>query len=464
MNLPAATVVSNPSRRSMIGVFYRMYYVAAGITYFFTRRIRPSGIGLGLVMLLALCLMGQRGRATYQLFSLTLGMCLISFLWILSRRALLRATRDLPRYATVGDKLRYAVTIYDAGGRKISRAWLTESSPDPRPGFQEFTLLKEPGEEERNAFDRKFAYYRWQWLVTVNRRFVGGFSDEDIDLRPNANQRITMEITPLRRGLIQLNDLRVLLPDPFGLFQRCRKIEAPTATLTVLPQRFRLPAIELPGGAAYQVAGEANTNSIGTSGEFVGLRDYRPGDPLRQIHWRSWARTGRPIVKELEDTFYPRYGLVVDTLSTEQTDVQFEEIVSVAASFASSIDTNESLLDLLFIDTQAHIVTAGRGIERVEKVMEILATVTPQCEENFTTLAQLILRHRDELTSCLVILNGWDTLRADFLKSLTRRGLQCVPIIVGKGQAPADSPGYWLESGKIARDLLRLPVQLAVTI
>ena len=82
----------------------------------------------------------------------------------------------------------------------------------------------------------------------------------------------------------------------------------------VLPRRYPLPPIELPGGAAFKITGETNTNAIGNSGEFVGLRDYRPGDPLRQIHWKSWARTGRPIVKELEDTFYPRYGLVLDTL------------------------------------------------------------------------------------------------------------------------------------------------------
>jgi uncharacterized protein (DUF58 family) len=447
-------------RRGLVGALYRVYFLASGMGHFLTRRVRPSGLGLGLVMLLALCLMGQRGRATYQLFSLTVGMGLISLPWAFTRRAALTAKRELPRYATAGEKFRYSVSVTHLRPRKLQRAWLAESPTDPRPSFQDFTHLREPGEEERNAFDRSFAYYRWQWLMTGNRRFIGGSTPEDLNLGPREMKRLTLEITPLRRGLIHLDDLRVLLPDPFGLFQRCRKIKAPAATVTVLPLRYRLPAIEMPGAASYQVAGEANTNSIGNSGEFVGLRDYRPGDPLRQIHWRSWARTGRPIVKELEDTFYPRYGLVVDTLSIDQTDAQFEEVVSVAASFASSIDTNESLLDLLFIDTQAHLVTAGRGVERVEKLLEILATVAPQREENYTELAQLILRHRDDLTSCLVILNGWDPVRADFLKSLTRRGLQCVPIIIGKGPAPTNAPGHWLESGHIARDLLRLPAQL----
>ena len=298
-----------------------------------------------------------------------------------------------------------------------SRAWLTESPPDPRPSLEEFTTLREPGEEERNGFDRALRLFPLAVAAAAETACSPVDSrHDDLDLKPGQQARIFIELTPLRRGVIRLDDLRVLLPDPFGLFQRCRKVKAPPATLTVLPRRYPLPPIELPGGAAFKISGEANTNSIGNSGEFVGLRDYRPGDPLRQIHWKSWARTGRPIVKELEDTFYPRYGLIVDTLSCDRTDHQFEEAISVAASFAASIDTSESLLDLMFIKNEAHIVTAGRGVERAEKLLEVLAGVIPGADRRIhQALAQLVLRHRDDLTSCLVILNGWDESRAEFL-------------------------------------------------
>lgn len=450
-----------PSRRRLDKWLYHVYYHGSGIYYFLLRRCRPAGITLLIVLILATCLgIGQQLTSTFQLFSLSLGMALIGMPWAMSRRARVEAKREMPRFATAGEPLRYTVRVWHHGQRRLSRAWLADTPPDPRPSLADFIVLREPGEEERNLFDRSLPYFRWQWLYLGNRLFTGGFSKDDIDIKRGQQTRITMELTPLRRGVIRFDDLRVLLPDPFGLFQRCRKVKAATATLTVLPRRFPLPPIELPGGAAFKISGEANTNTIGTSGEFVGLRDYRPGDPLRQIHWKSWARTGRPIVKELEDTFYPRYGLIVDTFSADRTDHQFEEVISVAASFAAAIDTNESLLDLMFIKNEAHIVTAGRGVERAEKLLEVLAGVSPERTENYEDLAKLVMRHRDDLTSCLVIFNGWDDSRAEFLGRLAKNGIVCAPIIIGKGGNTGGAPGHWLESGQISRDLKRLPIRL----
>ena len=462
-NPPTPAAIGEPLPREKFDRWlHRTYFRTAGVHHFVSRRLRPAGIALGLILVLATCLgIGHERTSIYQLFSLSLAMLLIAMPWAMSRRAALEARRELPRYATAGQPLRYEVRVRSTGRRNVSRAWLTESLPDPRPDITEFTKLREPGEEERNRFDRKFAYFRWQWLLLRNRLFSNGSSQEEIRLKSGCETRVFIELTPLRRGVIRLHDLRVLLPDPFGFFQKCIKVKAPPATLLVLPKRYPLPPIELPGGAAFKITGETNTNTIGNSGEFVGLRDYRPGDPLRQIHWKSWARTGRPIVKELEDTHYPRYGLIVDTLSIDRTDDTFEEAVAVAASFASSIDTSESLLDLMFIRNEAHIVTAGRGLERAEKLLEVLAGVTPERSGDFKPLARLVLRHRDDLTSCLVIFNGWDETRAGFLRTLTEGGIVCAPLIIGMGPNPGNVPGHWLDARHIGRDLGRLPRRLA---
>ena len=450
-----------PHSAAFLRLLHFSYFHSSSVGHFCMRRVCPAGLGLAAVLLLGGILgLGQPRESVYELFSLAFGMGMLGLPLVLLRRAALSARREIPRHATVGEPIRYTLHLKNGARRRLRRAWLVETAPDSRPGLTEFSLQREPGEEERNRFDRTFAYYRWQWLLTRGRGFTGGTSLDELRLAAGGHGQLTLELTPQRRGVIRLTDLRVLLPDALGLFQRCRKVSAPAATLTVLPRRYPLPPIELPGSARFQIGGEMTGNAIGNSGEFVGLRDYRAGDPLRQIHWKSWARTGRPIVKELEDTFYPRYGLVLDTFPNDGAGAVFEDAVAVAASFAATIDTRESLLDLMFIKDTAHVVTAGRGLARAEKLLEVLAAVEPEVRPGFDVLARLVLRHRDELTSCLVIFAGWDTTRAEFLRNLTRGGITCASIIVGTGAAPAALPGHWVQSGHLARDLRRLPNRL----
>jgi uncharacterized protein (DUF58 family) len=440
-------------------LLYRSYYRSAGLNFFIVRRLRPAGIAIVLVLILSSVLgVGHHRRdPVFQIFSLCMGMTLIALPWAFFRRASLEAVREIPRYATVGEAMRYTLRVRNVGRRRVRGIAVSETPPDPRPQLAEFLHAREPGEHERNWFDRQLAYFRWRWLLSKRRLFDGGSSINLIDLESGASGQLQLELTPVRRGVIRLDDLRVLLPDPFGLFQRARKVSAQAATLTVLPLRYRLPPFDLPGRARFQIGGESVSNSTGNAGEFVGLRDYRPGDSLRQIHWKSWARTGRPIVKELEDIHYPRYGLVLDTFAAAGASELFEEAVSVAASFAATIDTRESLLDLMFIKDEAHVVTAGRGIARAEKLLEVLAAVEPEPQPDLETLARLVLRHREELTSCLVILIGWDEQRAEFFGKLRGGGIVCAPIIIGIGPPPTGISGHWLESGHIARDLCRLP-------
>lgn len=404
---------------------------------------------------------GQPKDPIFQIFCFSLGLVALSLTWTLFRRAKLSAALGLPRHATAGESLRYAVRLENVGKHKLSGLRLTQTPPDPRPSFEEFAGTPEPGEEERNVFDRTMVFYRWQWLTARKGGFTARESRETFSLAPGESRRVSMELTPSRRGVIPMGDVRALLPDPLGFFQKCSRTKSTPTRLVVLPKRHRLPPLTMPGSAAFRIGGEETSNAIGSAGEFVGLREYRPGDPLRQIHWKSWAHTGRPMVKELEDTFYPRYALVLDTFPGSPDSAVFEDMISVAASFIVGLDRNESLLDLMFIAGEAHTVTAGRGMERMEKLLEVLAGVELEHGSRLDLLAQSVIRHREKMTSCLLVLNGWDDTREEFVKSLLKAAIPCVPLVVGNGAAPPGLIGHWLECGEIARDLLRLPTRLS---
>src|SRR5262249_29300784 len=129
-------------------------------------------------------------------------------------------------------------------------------------------------------------------------------------LAPGAMAEAEASMVPLRRGPLRFNGVTVARRDPLGLVRSFVRLPLPQ-TVLVLPKRYRVPAAVLPGTRNYQPGGVALASSIGESEEFLSLRDYRPGDPFRRIHWRSWARTGRPIVKEYQDEFFVRHALVL---------------------------------------------------------------------------------------------------------------------------------------------------------
>ncbi|WP_052573399.1 DUF58 domain-containing protein [Haloferula sp. BvORR071] len=454
----------NQTESGWLGDYFRghqywFYSKGTALNHLLRRRIRPAGMGLMLVMIVAAGTAGGNpDPAVFRAFALTVSLLLVAVVFLPFRRAKVEATRDLPAHATAGLLFTYHITLRNQRRRALDRFELIELGPDPRPSADLFIGSREPGEHLRNVYDRWLAYYRWSWLCEMRILFEGGQSQPVARLKGGASMKIAVAMTPKRRGLIRLNDLRIALPDPLGLFQRCRKIPAPAASLAVLPQRYPLPRFELPGSARFQPGSEATARHAGATGEFTGLRDYQPGDPLRLIHWKTWARTGKPVVKELEDTFFPRHGLILDTFPAVGDEALFEDAVSVAASFVVAVDARESLIDLMFIAGHERVITAGQGVARSETLLEVLAGVESSPREDFDSLAKLVRRHADDLAGCLCVFSGWSPARAQLLTTLTRAGIEASAMVICREKPATAVPRcHFLRSGELAKDLLKLP-------
>ena len=184
------------------------------------------------------------------------------------------------------------------------------------------------------------------------------------------------------------------------------KLPGPHSVL-ILPKRHAMPAFELPGTMKYQPGGVSLASSVGESEEFLALREYRPGDPLRRMHWKSFAKLGKPIVKEYQDEFFVRHALILDTFGGRATGRFFEEAVSVAASLAYTIRNQDSLLDLMFVGPQAYCFTSGRGVGHIEQILEILASVQVCREKTFESLEHLVLAHARGLSGCVCVFLAW---------------------------------------------------------
>lgn len=433
------------------------------------RRVRSFGWGLALFSTVAAVLgTNVEESAIYMIFCFAICALTTGLLWVFCRHTRVSARRTLPEFGSVGQELNYTVEVQNKHHRTLSAMTFEEWPPDPTPDFETFANTPEPGEEKRNLVDRTMLYYRWTWLQERERGFdLLEATQSPRRLAPKETGRVTFRLTPQHRGLLKLGEMRVLLPDPFGLFQRCRPVEVPPDHIIVLPKRYPLENFSLAGQAHLHLGGEAASNSIGQTGDFLHLRDYQSGDAMRSVDWKSWARTGAPVVREYEDNFFPHYGIVLDTSGSPGQ--QFEEAVSVASSFVASMDTSECLLDLMFIGEKSYRITAGQGVARRSKLLEILATVQARASLNFENLRSLVSRESEHLTGILLIFPNWSPARKTFFTQLQSQGLEPTAFVIVDEETEKEfrehpvSHIHLLRIGSIERDLSRAANQLQMS-
>lgn len=401
-------------------------------------RLSPGGwLVAGAAGAAAVAGLDTNQTVTYRAFAFLAVLLALSFGASLLRRPRFSARRALPRYATAGETCVYRVEIVNGGSRPLRDAELRERFRDPRPGYEEWRRTPEPGEARRNWWDRKTGYFRWRWLI--ERRMPAEVRTADLGwLAPGDRRELELSFRPRRRGRLEFAGMTLGQPDPLGLVKGLGRIPL-EARLVALPRRYRLPALPMPGRRKYQPGGVSLTAASGDTEEFLALRDYRPGDPLHRLHWKSFARTGKPVTKEFQDEFFERHALVLDTGGTQGEDEAFEDAVAIAASFVHTLDSQECLLDLMFVGGELHTYTAGRGQMRPEHLLEVLAGVGPSPLEAFSGLAQAVLARRAGLSSVILVLVAWDDERRRLLAALRAAGAEVRALLVcGPADRPAD--------------------------
>jgi uncharacterized protein (DUF58 family) len=414
---------------------------------------------LGALILATLLAPDTDNNVTYQALPLLLFLLVVAVSLSRLSQARFSASRLLPKFGTVGCPLEYRILVKNLSGKTQNGLTLLDNLTDPRPSFEDWVQVQLAEQKLVHSF--RFSGYR-----PANPFKLAAVKEAVVPpAPPNQEVEVRVELTPLRRGILRFTGVALARHDPLGLFRTLTMVPL-AQTVLILPKRYSLPAIALPGTARYQEGGVALAASVGQSEEYVALRDYRHGDPLRHIHWRSWARVGKPVVKEFEDEFFVRHALVLDTFSRHPHSEVFEEAVSVAASFACALPTQESLLDLLFVGPQSYCFTAGRGVAHVDQMLEILASVRACADQPFRALEHLVLSHLEVVSGCICVLVEWDEARRSFIGKLRALGVPVwVFVIVQPGERQPLDPGplkgeperfSMLEVGQIEAGLAKL--------
>jgi uncharacterized protein (DUF58 family) len=120
-----------------------------------------------------------------------------------------------------------------------------------------------------------------------------------LEARPGEASPSSYNVTPPRRGEFKLGPFYLYGGDPFGFYKCWRKVEE-YSQIIVLPDPVSFHFTR-PGSASNLAQDEMETIPIsGESTEFLGVREYRAGEPLKRVHWRTTARIGKPISRQYE--------------------------------------------------------------------------------------------------------------------------------------------------------------------
>jgi uncharacterized protein (DUF58 family) len=273
-------------------------------------------------------------------------------------------------------------------------------------------------------------------------------------LAPGARETVTLRLRFGSRGAHVIDPVGVRALVPLGLVLG-PPTESDAIRLLVVPKIAKIASLSLPTSRRHHRGGVPRASRTADARELAGVRPYRIGDPVRDLHARTWARVGEPVVREHREEYFARVGVVLDTDLALATPAHFEAAVSLVAGVVARVMGTESLVDVMVLGRTVHSATLGRHLGSLDTALDVLATADPEGPfDGDSTFAQL-RPHLTRLSAVILIGVAWDDARRAMASRIDAAGTPCAAYVIGAGE---DEPGVrHLDAEVIARgDEVRL--------
>jgi uncharacterized protein (DUF58 family) len=306
------------------------------------------------VLLLLVAGMYQQVNLIILVATLAAGPLLMSFLSTRSLLRKLRVVRRAPAYVFSGDPLVVDYTLEN------SRRWTAALAL-----FIEDSLV---------AVDRSVS-----GAVLAPRVFFARVPARD-------RARIRWQAASPKRGKYRFCDLDLGTRAPFGISER--RVTSPlNESILVYPRIGQLTRrwFQLQRQAIENRLGQRHDRSA-QQDEYHGLRDYRPGDSPRWIHWRTSARRGELMVKEFEQQNEQDLAILIDPwLPRTKADQRQRDAMEQAISFAATVCLETCrrqgrLLLLGWTGAPPGLRQGQASIKLLHELLEQLAIMRPASE------------------------------------------------------------------------------------
>ena len=202
-------------------------------------------------------------------------------------------------------------------------------------------------------------------------------------LTAGQSHQTTVEFTAVSRAMLPVGPLSIRKGDPFGLVRHEKKL-ADQINVFIHPQTVMLNTLN--AGIPRDFEGQPSGEIVDDDLDFYGLREYEPGDDVRNVHWLSSAKTGALMIRQYEATRRTNTAL---TISVNPDDYLSSDEFELAVSVHASIGV-QCLL-------QNRPVTSHAGNEHATpcnstEFLDGCSAITPDINDN-PNLAQTTLTH-----------------------------------------------------------------------
>lgn len=250
---------------------------------------------------------------------------------------------------------------------------------------------------------------RWlsSWLMSVVDRAANGRealhpSVLFARIPPHDAQSGRYPLELAQRGVYELGPLQINTRFPLGLVERGLNVDLRDRIL-VYPRLGRLtPDWQLRLRQASQSAAQKLPRGGSFDDEFHKIRDYRPGDDLRAVHWKTSARQSELMVREFQQSRDQDLVVLLDAWVPPRPSPADELAVERAISIAASVATDQCQRGR---DAFPYVAAGGKtllewggasGSHRLEALLDGLATLEPS---PLVTLPPLLQKCAAHLTS-----------------------------------------------------------------
>ena len=278
-------------------------------------------------------------------------------------------------------------------------------------------------------------------------------------LAGSEQRTLTRSILAEKRGTYQLNKISLIGGDSMGLFRVSRTFELP-GEIVIYPSTVRISQIPLE--LKHRIRVSQSGRPLGVSGQgqdIFGIREYRPGDPVRLIHWKASAKKRKLLVKEFEAHAITKINIMLDVrkkdIGEDAVNNNFEYLVSTAASlvrYLSGVYCNVTFV----AGTKDHpegIYESGTAFSIGKRIMSILADIQPaDVELDYLIDANMHIFQPNSVLYCLTLTHT----EADrqIFSELIDRGVDVRWIYAPRESFPKIMPGGFVPKFKTPKDEL----------